>query len=39
MQLLGKAERMQVPDAEIGLTQNIGGSGSSSFVSILRRVK
>lgn len=39
MQLLGKAERMQVPDAEIGLTQNIGGSGSSSFVSILRRAE
>src|SRR5512137_1463654 len=39
MQLLGKAERMQVPDAEVGLAQNIGGSGSSTFVSILRRVK
>lgn len=39
MQLLGKADRMQVPDAEIGLTQNLGGSGSSSFVSILRRAK
>jgi len=39
MQLLGKANRMQVPDAEIGLTHNIGGSGSSSFVSILRRAK
>jgi acetyl-CoA C-acetyltransferase len=39
MQLLGKAGSMQVPDAEIGLTQNLGGSGSSSFVSILRRVK
>lgn len=39
MQLLGKAERMQVPDAEVGLTQNIGGSGSSTFVSIIRRAK
>jgi acetyl-CoA C-acetyltransferase len=39
MQLLGKADRMQVPDAEIGLAQNLGGSGSSSFISILRRVK
>jgi acetyl-CoA C-acetyltransferase len=39
MQLLGKAERMQVPDAQVGLAQNIGGSGSSSFVSILRRAK
>lgn len=39
MQLLGKAERMQVPDAQIGLAQNIGGSGSSSFVTLLRRGK
>jgi acetyl-CoA C-acetyltransferase len=39
MQLLGEAERMQVPDAQVGLAQNIGGSGSSSFVSILRRAK
>jgi len=39
MQLLGKADRMQVPNAELGLAQNLGGSGSSSFVSILRRVK
>ncbi len=39
MQLLGNAGKMQVPDSEIGLTQNIGGSGSSSFVSILRRAK
>ncbi len=39
MQLLGKADRMQVQEAELGLTQNLGGSGSSSFVSVLRRVK
>jgi acetyl-CoA C-acetyltransferase len=37
MQLMGDAGKMQVPDAEIGLAQNIGGSGSSTFVTILRR--
>jgi acetyl-CoA C-acetyltransferase len=37
MQLAGKAERMQVKDAEVGLAQNIGGSGSSTYVTILRR--
>ncbi len=37
MQLSGKADRMQVKDAEIGLAQNIGGSGSSTYVTILRR--
>lgn len=39
MQLMGKADKMQVPDAEVGLAQNIGGSGASSFVTILRRAK
>jgi acetyl-CoA acetyltransferase len=37
MQLMGDAGKTQVPDAEIGLAQNIGGSGSSTFVTILRR--
>ncbi len=37
MQLSGKADRMQAKDAEIGLAQNIGGSGSSTYVTILRR--
>jgi acetyl-CoA C-acetyltransferase len=39
MQLMGKAGRMQVPNAEVGLTQNIGGSGSSTYVAILRRAR
>lgn len=37
MQLTGKADKMQVKDAEVGLAQNIGGSGSSTYVTILRR--
>lgn len=37
LQLRGDAGEMQVPDAEIGLAQNIGGSGSSITVSILKR--
>jgi acetyl-CoA C-acetyltransferase len=37
MQLVGDAGKTQVPDAEIGLAQNIAGSGSSTFVTILRR--
>jgi len=37
MQLAGKADKMQVKNAEIGLAQNIGGSGSSTYVTILRR--
>jgi len=39
MQLMGRAGRMQVPNAEVGLTQNIGGSGSSTYVAILRRAR
>jgi acetyl-CoA C-acetyltransferase len=39
MQLMGKADKMQVSDAEVGLAQNIGGSGASSYVTILRRAK
>ncbi|NJE43422.1 thiolase domain-containing protein [Thermococcus sp. GR6] len=37
LQLRGEAPT-QVPDAEIGLTQNIGGTGSNITVNILRRV-
>ena len=37
MQLSNKADKWQVPNAEIGLAQNIGGSGSSTFVTIIRR--
>ncbi|MCQ5377298.1 MAG: acetyl-CoA acyltransferase, partial [Candidatus Methanomethylicia archaeon] len=37
MQLSDKAGKWQVKDAEIGVAQNIGGSGSSTFVTVLRR--
>lgn len=37
-QLTGRAGKMQVPDASIGVAQNIGGSGSSTYVTVLRRV-
>ncbi len=37
IQLRGEAPN-QVPDAEVGLTQNIGGTGSNITVNILRRV-
>ncbi|AJC71802.1 MAG: thiolase domain-containing protein [Thermococcus sp.] len=37
LQLRGEAPN-QVPDAEIGLTQNIGGTGSNITVNVLRRV-
>jgi acetyl-CoA C-acetyltransferase len=36
-QLRGEAGDRQVPDAEIGLCQNMGGSGASSVVHILGR--
>jgi len=39
MQLMGRAGKMQVPNAEVGLTQNIGGSGSSTYIAILRRAR
>ncbi len=39
LQLRGEApEGIQVPDAEIGLTQNIGGTGSNITVNVFRRV-
>ncbi|WP_258083789.1 thiolase domain-containing protein [Thermococcus thermotolerans] len=37
LQLRGEAPS-QVPDAEIGLTQNIGGTGSNITVNVFRRV-
>jgi len=39
MQLCNKADKWQVPDAEVGLAQNIGGSGSSTYITILRRAR
>jgi len=39
LQLRGEAPNgIQVPDAEVGLTQNIGGTGSNITVTIFRRV-
>jgi acetyl-CoA C-acetyltransferase len=38
-QLLGEAIGIQAENAEVGLTLNIGGSGATNIVSILRRVK
>jgi acetyl-CoA C-acetyltransferase len=37
-QLRQEAGKRQVPDARIGLTQNMGGSGASSVVHIFERV-
>lgn len=39
LQLMEKAGKMQVQNAEIGLAQNVGGSGSSTFVTVLRRYR
>jgi acetyl-CoA C-acetyltransferase len=36
-QLRGKAGKRQVPDANIGLSHNIGGSGATAVVHILKR--
>lgn len=36
-QLRGKAEKRQVKDAAVGLTQNVGGSGATAVVHIFRR--
>lgn len=38
-QLMGESIGLQVKDANIGLTLNIGGSGATNIVSILKRVK
>lgn len=37
-QLRGEAGERQVPDATVGMAQNMGGSGASSVVHILERV-
>jgi len=37
LQLTGQAEKRQVKGAEIGLTQNVGGSASTGVVQIYRR--
>ena len=37
LQLTGRAGKRQVRDAEIGLTHNVGGSGSTATVHIYRR--
>ena len=37
-QLRGEAGENQIPDAKIGMTQNIGGSGSNIVTHILERV-
>jgi acetyl-CoA C-acetyltransferase len=37
LQLTGEAGKRQVKGAEIGLTQNIGGSASTAVVQIYRR--
>lgn len=39
MQLTDSANNMQVPNAEVGLMQNIGGSGSNTYVAIMRRCR
>jgi len=36
-QLAGKAEKKQVKDAKIGLTHNVGGSGATAVIHILRK--
>ncbi|HDH40920.1 MAG TPA: thiolase domain-containing protein [Candidatus Altiarchaeales archaeon] len=37
LQLRGKAGRRQVKDAEIGLIHNLGGSGATTVINILKR--
>lgn len=36
-QLRGEAGERQVPDAEVGITHNVGGSGGTAVVSLLRK--
>ncbi|MGC8849051.1 MAG: thiolase domain-containing protein [Candidatus Bathyarchaeia archaeon] len=37
LQLRGEAGQRQVPEAEIGLTHNVGGSGATAVIHIFRR--
>ncbi|MCX6767296.1 MAG: thiolase domain-containing protein [Candidatus Micrarchaeota archaeon] len=39
LQLRGKADKRQVNDAQVGLAQNVGGSGATTVIHILRRRK
>ncbi len=39
LQLRGKAEKRQVENAEVGLAHNVGGSGATAVIHVLRRVK
>jgi acetyl-CoA C-acetyltransferase len=36
-QLMGRAEKRQVKNAEIGLTHNVGGSGATAIVSVFKK--
>ena len=36
-QLRGEAGERQVPDADVGLTHNVGGIGQYCFVQVLKR--
>jgi acetyl-CoA C-acetyltransferase len=38
LQLQGRAEGRQVANAEIGLTQNVGGSGATAVVNLYKRM-
>ena len=38
-QMLGRANKRQVPDAKIGLAHNVGGSGATATVHILKRIR
>lgn len=37
-QLKGNCEKRQVPDARIGLSQNVGGSGATAVIHILKKL-
>jgi acetyl-CoA C-acetyltransferase len=36
-QLRGQADKRQVKDAEIGMTHNVGGSGATCLIHIMKR--
>jgi len=38
-QLIGRADKRQVKDARVGLTQNVGGSGATAVIHILKSLK
>lgn len=39
MQLRGEAKNRQVPNAKIGVTHNVGGSGATAVVHVFKRMK